>query len=73
MEDPPAPERPTADRSYGVREPVCNGVGLDGQWKHKRVREGAPGCKPVGTGRLYVQSLSTFANGWTTRLAGRCH
>jgi len=25
MEDPPAPERPTADRSDGVREPVRPG------------------------------------------------
>ena len=70
MEDPPAPERPTADRSDGVREPVRNGIGLDGKRKHQRVREGAPGCQPVGTGRLCVQSLSTFANGWATHQLG---
>jgi len=30
MADPPAPERPTVDRSDNVREPVRNDIGLDG-------------------------------------------
>jgi len=35
MEDPPASECPTVDRSDNVREPVRNDIGLDGKWKYQ--------------------------------------
>jgi hypothetical protein len=52
MENPPASERPAADRSDDVRDSVRNGIRLDGERKHQRLREGTPGCKPVGAGRF---------------------
>jgi len=35
MENPPAPERPATNRSDDVRYPVCDGIGLDGEWKYQ--------------------------------------
>ena len=59
MEIPPASEHPAADRSDDVRGPFRNDIGLDGERKHQRVREGTPRCKPVGTGRLFFQNLAS--------------
>jgi len=56
MEDPPASEHPAPGRSDNVREPVRNGVRLDGERKYQRLREDTPGCEPVGTGALSVVS-----------------
>jgi len=66
LEDPPASERPVPDRGDNVREPVRDGGRLDGERKHQRLREGTPGCKPVGAGRLLIQSFtsSSLMIGW---------
>ena len=58
LENPPASERSAPDWSNNGREPVCNGVRLDGEWKHQRLREGTPGCKPAGASTFFV--VSTF-------------
>jgi hypothetical protein len=58
VEDPPASERPAADRSDNVRDSVCNDIRLDGAREHHRFCEGAPGCKSIGTGRLLAQALA---------------
>jgi len=50
VENPPASECPAAHRSDDVRGSVRDDIRLDGEWKRQRVRESAPGCKPVETG-----------------------
>ena len=35
VEDPPASERPAAYRGNDVREPVCDGIGMDDEWEHQ--------------------------------------
>ena len=62
VEDPPTSECPTADRSDDVRDSVRDDIGLDGERKYQRLREGAPRCKPVGAGRLFAQNLMTFGS-----------
>jgi hypothetical protein len=57
VENPPASECPAADWSHDVRDPVRNGIGLDGEWEHQPICEGTPGCKPVGTGRIAHSDL----------------
>jgi hypothetical protein len=59
VEIPPASEHPAADRRDDVRGPFRNDIGLDGEWEHQRVREGTPGCKPVGTGKPFSQTLAS--------------
>jgi len=54
LEDPPASEHPAPGRSDNVREPVRNGVGLDGVWEHQRLREDTPACKPIGASTFFV-------------------
>jgi len=44
MENPPAFERPATDRSDNVRDSLRNGISLDGERKHQRLREGASRC-----------------------------
>lgn len=34
VENPPAPQRSSADRSDDDRDQVCDGLGLDDEWKH---------------------------------------
>jgi len=75
MEKPPASEHPSADRSDNVRDQVRNGIGLDGEWEYQRICEGAPGCKPVGAGRFFIQSptvrtSSLFVVKWIAQLGG---
>ena len=41
MESLPTSERPVADRSDDVRDSIRNDIGLDGEWKYQRLREGA--------------------------------
>jgi len=44
MENSPASERATADRSDDVRgDSLRDDIRLDGERKHQRLREGAPG------------------------------
>ena len=76
MENPPASERATTDRSDDVRDSVCDDIRLDGRWKHQQFREGKPGFKPVGVGRPFVPGLTAFVefiDTRTTYLAERRH
>jgi len=61
MESAPASECPAADRSDDVRCPVCNGIGLDGERKHKRLRGGAPRREQVGAGRRFIRVVAVLA------------
>ena len=62
VESPPASEYPAADRGYDVRGSVCDDIRLDGERKHQRLREGTPGCQPVGTGGFFTQILTVFGS-----------
>jgi hypothetical protein len=62
MENPSASECPTADRSDDVRGSFRNDIRVDDEWEHQRLREDAPGCKPVGAGKLFVRNLTIFAS-----------
>ena len=62
MEDSPAPECSATNRSDDVRSSVRDDIGLDGERKHQRFRESAPGCKPVGAGGFSAQSITAFAS-----------
>ena len=46
LESSSSPERIATAGSYNGQQPVRDGVGMDGQWKHQRVRQDAQGCKP---------------------------
>ena len=59
VENPPASECPATDRSDDDRNPIHDGVGLDGKWKRQRLRESTSRCKPVGVGGLFTH-LSSF-------------
>ena len=37
MENPAASEYSTSDRGNHDRNPVCDGLRLDGKWKHQRI------------------------------------
>jgi hypothetical protein len=71
MENAPASKCPVTDWSNDVRDSVRDGIGLDGQWKPQRLREGTPGCKPVGAGRFPLRSSLPFIDDWVTHLASR--
>jgi len=53
MENPSASECAAAARSDDVRDSLRNGIGLDGKREHQRLREGTPGCKPIGVGTIF--------------------
>lgn len=57
VENSPAPQRSCSDRSDNDRDKVCNDLRLDGEWKHHRVCEGTPGCKPFQAGGFSIQIL----------------
>ena len=61
MEDSPASKRATVNRSDDVRCSVRDGIGLDGKWKHQRLCEDKPECKPDRAGKLFIESLAVFA------------
>jgi len=67
VESAPASEHLATHRSDDVRNPVRDGIGLDGERKHQRLREGAPGRKSVGTGRhSIVFDFPVFGSGLST-------
>lgn len=51
LESPPALECPAANRRDDVRVSICDGLELDAEWEHQRVREGKPRYEPVETAR----------------------
>jgi len=55
VEGAPTSKHPATDWSDNVQGQVRNGIRLDGERKHQRLREGAPRCRQVGIGRLFVQ------------------
>ena len=79
MENPPTSEYPTVDWSHDVRNPVRNGVRVDGEWEHQPICEETPGCKPVGIGRIVHSDLESHhlrfksTDGRMAYPAGRYH
>ena len=63
MEIPPASEHPTPDRSDGVRDPVRNDIGLDGEWEHQQLCEDTSLRVPVVVGRFFVHALTISTSG----------
>ena len=61
VEIPSASECPTANGGDNVRESVRDGIGLDGEWKHPRIRQGTSRCRPARACRFSVQVLATLA------------
>jgi hypothetical protein len=62
VENPSASKCPAADWSDNDRGSVCNDIRVDGEWEHQRLREDAPGCKPVGAGKFLIRNLTTLAS-----------
>ena len=46
MEHPPSSKCPTPGRGDDLKEPVCDDIRLDDEWKHLRLCKGTSGCKP---------------------------
>ena len=44
MEHPPSSKRIVTGRRDDDRAAVCDGIGVDGKWKHQHVREGKCRC-----------------------------
>ena len=61
MESPPASQRVTVDRSLDVRDSVCNGIRLDGEWKYRHLCEDTSKCKLDRAGKRFIESLAVFA------------
>jgi hypothetical protein len=62
MENSSAPKCAVADRSDDDREPVRNGIGVDGAWKHQRLREGTSGSRPTRAREFPIQSLAVLVS-----------
>ena len=45
VEVPPPSKRAAAPRRDNVQGSVCDGIGLVGEWEHRRVCEGAHQCR----------------------------
>ena len=46
VEHPPSSKCPAPGRGDDLKEPICDGIGLDDEWKYWRIRQGKSGCKP---------------------------
>ena len=55
MEDPSSSKRTTAVRRDYDRDPVRDGIGMDGKWEHHPVREGKYQCGSAGACTFLVQ------------------
>lgn len=47
VEIPQTSEHPATNRSDNVEGLVCGSVGMDGKWKHQRIRQGTSGRRPA--------------------------
>jgi len=58
MEDPLPSKCASAVGSDDGGKALCNGFGMDGQWKYQRIRQGTQGCEPVRTRRVLLPLLA---------------
>ena len=54
------PERATTDRSNHDRDPLRDGIRVDGRQKHQRVRKDTSGRGPVGACGPSIQGRTVF-------------
>ena len=57
MENPPPFKHTAAVRCHDVRESVCDGIRVDDERQHQRIREGGSQRGSVGTCMFLVQGL----------------
>ena len=55
MERPPSSKRTATVRRNGIREPVRDGIRVDGEREHQRICEGRSQSGSVGTCMLLVR------------------
>ena len=73
VEVPSASERPAASGSNDVGESVRDGIGLDDEWEHLRIRRGTSRCRPAWACKLPVQNPPASAPLTVVKTpAGRC-
>jgi hypothetical protein len=68
MEAPSSSERVTAVGRDDDRDPVRDGIGMDGKWEHHPVREGEYQRGPAGACKFLVQGSPISLTLMTTRL-----
>ena len=68
MEGPSSSERFTAVGCDNDRNPVRDGIGMDGKWEHHPVREGECQCGSAGACKFLVQGSHVSLMLMITRL-----
>ena len=61
MEVPSASKCPAANWGNNVGESVRDGIRLDDEWKHPRIRQGTSRCRPARACGFSVKSLTASA------------
>ena len=73
VEVPSASECPAASGGNDVGESVRDGIGLDDEWKHPRIRQGTSRCRPTWACKFPVQNPPASAPLTAVKTpAGRC-
>ena len=70
VETPLASECPAASGSNDVGESVRDGIGLDDEWEHPRIRQDTSRCRPAWACKFSVWGLATTDGGKKLQLAG---
>jgi len=60
MEISSASEHPATNRSNDDRGPVRDGIRLDGEWKHQRLRRETPRRGPARACRFSIQNVTAL-------------
>jgi len=67
MEIPSTSERPAANRSNDVRDPVCDDIRLDGEWKHQQLRKGTSRRRSAQACRFSIRNVAVLTLVTTTK------
>ena len=59
MEEPTPSECAPAVGSDNGGKSLCDGLGMDDQWKYQRIRQSTPGCEPVRARRVLLPPLAS--------------
>ena len=60
VEDPSSSQCPAPGRGDDLKEPICDDIRLDDEWKHLRLRQGTSGCKPDQARRFFALGFFLF-------------